>query len=330
MKQHPDADMLPTHDSSARRCLVVMYHYVGQASIGPGGGVRGLSAAEFREQVELLTQTLEPVGWPDVDRWIHGERDLPRDAFLLTFDDGLRCHCDVAAQILDELRVPGLFFLPTRTIDERSMLTAHMLHLVLDRVPDDKLITELVEVSEVESLAGRLLREGSAQASRVYHYESEGRARLKYTLNMVLPQVVRDRVSRVLFERHVGSTADWADRWYLNWSDARELIARGHSIGGHGHSHDPYALMSDAECASDMRANLSVLRANLGPASYALAYPFGSVNVSVARAACDAGFRAAFATHREWASRRADRFQVPRVDTIYVDEFVKEAAACHA
>lgn len=307
-----------------------MYHYVGQAPIGPGGGVRGLSAAEFREQVEQLARSLEPIGWLEVDRWLRGERDLPRNAFLLTFDDGLRCHRDVAAEILDELRVPGLFFLPTRTIDERSMLTAHMLHLVLDRVPDDELLAELAEMPEVESLAGRLLREGSAEASRVYHYESDGRARLKYALNMVLPQAVRNRVSRVLFERHVGSTADWADRWYMNWADARELIARGHSIGGHGHSHDPYALMSDADCASDMRANLTALRANLGPASYPLAYPFGSVNDSVARAGCDAGFRVALATHREWASQCVDRFQVPRVDTIYVEECVKETATCHA
>lgn len=307
-----------------------MYHYVGQAPIGPGGGVRGVSATEFREQVVQLTRRLEPVGWPDVDRWLRGQCDLPRDAFLLTFDDGLRCHCDVAAQILDELRVPGLFFLPTSTIDRRTMLTAHMVHLVMDRVTDADLIAELIATPEADSLAGRLLREGSADARRVYHYESESRARVKYALNMILPRAVRDRVSRTLFGRHVGSTTEWADRWYMDWSDASGLISRGHSIGGHGHSHDPYALMTDADCANDMRAAMTALRANLGPASYPLAYPFGSVNAQVAAACRAAGFCAAFATRRDLATANVGRFQVPRVDTIYVDEFLAEAATCHS
>ncbi len=77
-----------------------MYHYVRARGEPLSRGVRGLSPSAFEEQLDALSRWGEPLSWEAFAPCLCGKVELPRRSFLLTFDDGLLDHVEVAAPIL--------------------------------------------------------------------------------------------------------------------------------------------------------------------------------------------------------------------------------------
>lgn len=312
----------PLRDSST--CLVVMYHYVHEAETPRREPLPGPTAAEFRGQIEQLCREMEPVSWPIFYSWLEGRAAVPRRSFLLTFDDGLADHARTVQPILDDMGLKGTFLVPALPLVEGRMLSAHAIHLLLSTLGDATLSRELGEVlQELGSGEDWLGRVDNAEATRIYHYETRERARLKHLLTMQLPVDLRDRAVEKLFERHIGSSRRWARRWYLSWDDIREMMLRGHTIGGHGYRHEPYVRLSPDDCRRDIYRTADILREALGPEPRPFSYPYGSVN-EIAETACQAaGFVQAFTTIPQLARRGLSTASLPRVDTIAVDSFLK-------
>ncbi len=341
-RDDPDPEAGPT-------CLAVMYHYVGEPAPALSQGVKGLSTAAFEAQIEQLCRVAEPVGWPAVSAWLRGDGDLPRRAFLPTFDDGLADHARTAGPVLSRHGVSGLFFVPGAVLESDAMLPAHQIHLLLARLSLVELQTALSRAlrSGAAPAAASLVSPGASQAARdpqipgphpagdgapihwlsrseaaaaetMYHYESPPRAHLKYLLTAKLPIAVRNRVLTEMFERHVGSNAAWRRRWYLSRQDVKMLHADGHVIGGHGFSHEPVRRLTPTRRDEDLRRSADVLGGVLGTAVDVMSYPYGSVDPDVVESARRAGFRAAFSTRAATIRDSDEPLALPRVDTIAV------------
>ena len=322
-------------------CLVVMYHYVHDEppvvegeTVGPHQGIRGLTTRAFAEQIELLLASREPIDWPTLKKGIEGRTTLPRESFLLTFDDGLADHARHVAPMLEERGLRGLFFVPGETITDRRMLSAHAVHLLLSQLGDDELAEELrltvssmgyrPELAEFSQTEGQL----PPASSTAYRYESAVRAEIKAWLHLGLPIDLRRQVVDVLFERHIGSSTAWADRWYLSREDVRALQSRGHTIGGHGFSHEPLARLTDNDRHADVSRCAQTLNEWLGTHERPISYPFGSFIQSTAEACRNAGFVQAFTTESRLADSTDDAMRVPRVDTIHVNQFLEKVPTC--
>lgn len=315
-----------------------MYHYVrptnalrGLPPFSSGDCLDALSVAAFDAQLELLCERYEPIDWPHLYAWHEGRADLPHRAFLLTFDDGLSDHARYAAPILERRGLHGVFFVSGAALATQRMLPAHMIHLLLARLGTHhfaeslhRLIREAPEFSD-ESLYDRSWYD---EAERVYHYETPDRARLKYLLAMRLPASVRDRAVTCLFEEHIGSPRRWAEDWYLGWSDLVGLQAHGHTVGGHGFSHEPYARLSVDEQKLDFHRTARLLRDGLGPDVRPFSYPYGSIGDETPALCRESGFAQAFTTQVRWLVERDDPHMWPRVDTIHVDQVVEQESVC--
>jgi len=319
-------------------CLVVMYHYVrpptalnGLAPFSSGECVDALSIEVFEAQLDLLCRHFEPISWPRLYAWREGRGDLPHRAFLLTFDDGLADHARYVAPILERRGLHGTFFIAGAVLAAQQMLAAHMIHLLLARLGERRFGEVLSgALSGMDETAASLLCDDSwcGEAERVYHYETPGRARLKYLLMMKLPSRVRNIALRGLFETHIGSPRRWAQKWYLSWDDLVSLRSRGHTVGGHGFSHEPYGHLREDEQRLDLAKAAQLLREGLGPELRPFSYPYGSVTAASAALCCKVGFVQAFGTQERWLTRADDPYHWPRVDTIHVNEFVEREISC--
>src|SRR5678816_4171615 len=92
---------------------VMMYHYVrdpGDAAEA-GSGIPGLSVERLAAQLDELAQRHTFVSWPQVRGTLIGEKLLPANACLLTFDDGLRDHYLNVFPLLRARGLSGLFFM---------------------------------------------------------------------------------------------------------------------------------------------------------------------------------------------------------------------------
>ncbi len=316
----------------APRCLVVMYHYVHDTEPLTCEGVRGLTSRAFREQLDSLCRAAEPISWPTLYAWTHGNATLPKRCFLVTFDDGLVDHAKTVLPILQRRGIRGTFFIPGAVLSTERMLSAHAIHVLLSTLG----------IERFEQALRRRLEDHRAQcgdpdwasavdesaAQVMYHYEPPDRARLKYLLTAVLPIPLRDAVVAGLFEEYVGSLKRWARDWYLGWDDVAQLESLGHTIGGHGYAHEPYLRLTAAECRNDLHQCAAVLRGGLGMDIRPFSYPYGSFNDETRTACRAAGFAHAFTTERAWVARGVDPLCVPRFDTIHVDAVVSEGHPC--
>ena len=313
------------------QCLAVMYHYVrdADANADGGDGIVALNPVDFAAQLDRLCADLEPVDWQLLDDWYHGRANLPERSFLLTFDDGLIDHADVVAPILERRGLRGVFLVSTESIVERRPAPAHQLHALLSALGADPLHEMvLARLADVSNDRWHLTQADRSRVDSIYHYESPVRAEIKYLIHYKLSSDLRDDVLGLLCAAHLGPATLLASRWYLTIDQLRDLQSAGHTIGGHGHRHEPYARLTPIQQQHDAIRSIGLLTEHLGAGSRPFSYPFGSIGDSAVHACQEAGFTAAFTTVPAWIDAQSDRFRMGRVDTIAVDNFLETHELC--
>ncbi len=342
----PTSDTIAEHDAPrlddraahhASGCLVVMYHYVQDSEPIAGGTAprdlrptHALSRSAFISQIDMLCREMEPIDWPTLYASLAGHKTLPERCFLLTFDDGLADHARTVVPILQELRLRGVFFVPGCALASQRLLPAHAVHLLLSMMDEQTLEREilatLAERTELRPEWTTALDVSAAEA--MYHYESPARARVKYLLTVALPIAARNDAVDALFKAHIGSANRWARHWYLGWEDLADMQAYGHTVGGHGFSHEPYGRLSPLDRRQDMARVATVLRNGFGPDVRPFSFPYGQFDDDTCAACRDAGFAHAFTTQPRWVAPGSDPWKLPRIDTIDVAAEIGQEAVC--
>ncbi|MCX6553072.1 MAG: hypothetical protein NTY02_19070, partial [Acidobacteria bacterium] len=61
-------------------CWIVFYHYVRDGHAGSGPGIRALSLADFRRQLDWLQERTRPISFEEFDRAVHARTgfDTPK------------------------------------------------------------------------------------------------------------------------------------------------------------------------------------------------------------------------------------------------------------
>jgi len=312
-----------------QRCLAVMYHYVRDRDPIAPGGVRGLTCGEFRAQLSRLCSVMEPIDWPTLYAWIRGRAAVPERCFLLTFDDGLADHAESVLPILADFGLRGLFFVPAQVLTRHRLLPAHAVHVLLTHLGRHRFFKELLDhLADHNGGQDWLATLDRTAAEQMYHYEEPSLAHLKFLLTMALPAKVRNAALEALFARHVGSSARWARTWYLGWEQLVEMQSLGHTIGAHGHSHEPYRRLSPCERLEDLVRAAQVLNDGLGPDIRPMSYPYGSYDDETCSFSRQAGFVQGFTTRHDWIRADCDPFRIPRVDTIHVEAALQVEHTC--
>lgn len=275
------------------------YHYVRPSFDLPHPGIFGLTTAEFKAQLELLGRHGEFVGLGLLRRALAGEASLPERAWLVSFDDGLREQFEHALPVLDELRIPAVFFANTLPLAEKRPLLVHMTHLLRANVAPATLKNVIGEVAT--ELGISLQEVDSARAVHQYGYDTREAAELKYLLNFLLPVTDRDRVVEQCFDQLLGwDRAEVSAALYMDCEQLMELAARDF-LGSHTHSHRPLGTLEEAEIRREIGRSLDYLEAWTGVRVDSLGYPYGSRETctpAVGRLAAELGIRLGFTMER--------------------------------
>jgi peptidoglycan/xylan/chitin deacetylase (PgdA/CDA1 family) len=306
-----------------------MYHYVRDRAATPEAGIRGLDQAAFEHQLDRLCECMTPIDWPTLLAWRANRCDISNDSVLLTFDDCLSDHFEIVAPILESRDLRGVFFVQTQVLAGGKLNPAHSLHLLICRLGLTDLIDAVQTWLDSESPEWReRFQVDHAEAERIYHYETATCAELKHLLTNVLPLELRTRLLDNLFTKHVGDPRAFARRWYMSWNRLAFLQDNGHTVGGHGHQHEPYARLPAPEQVKDMIECSDLLSENLGPMPRPFSYPYGSCSDQIARRCAYSGFVNGFTTENGWIGAFDDAHRLNRVDTIAVDAFLEREFTC--
>jgi len=306
------------------RGLVVMYHYVRADGAAVPGGIRPMMAAEFERQLDWIGERYSIVRPEAFERWMTGEESFSKRPCLLTFDDGTRDHAEVVTPILSRRGLGGVFFVLSGPAEEGLMPLTHAVHWLLGQ--PDEVTWALFERYGRERLGGVAALGDPAEARRIYHYETEIRARIKYAANMALPVEATGEIVRAAVEAAGMTMGDLAREWFVSAEQIVAMSRAGMTIGLHGHSHTSLQVLGEAGIRREIAHGSDYLHGLTGRRPTWWACPFGGSGASDAAisamrgAMAGAGLTMAVTTRKAPVERGGggggDPLAIPRYDCI--------------
>jgi peptidoglycan/xylan/chitin deacetylase (PgdA/CDA1 family) len=100
-----------------------MYHHIGEKN-DESSGPFFIDDETFAQQLDLLTKKYHPITLSELEDCYVNKKEIPRNAVLLTFDDGYSDNYTYAYPLLLKKKVPATIFLNTDKVGtEKDILT---------------------------------------------------------------------------------------------------------------------------------------------------------------------------------------------------------------
>jgi peptidoglycan/xylan/chitin deacetylase (PgdA/CDA1 family) len=291
-----------------------MYHYIWPDTEEVPAGIRPLLASEFIEQLDELEGRYDIVG---PERFLERlDETSDRPPCLLTFDDGTRDHAHVATPILANREMAGVFFIISDAARGKLMPTTHLTHWLLGRDDEDVWKALGAYAAKDPAMLG-----DAGEAKRIYHYETQTRARIKYALNMAMSPKRSRQFALSMLERVGMSEKQLARDWFASVADLEAMHRSGMTLALHGKTHTSLqqlgpAIAEEIDDCSEFLHEITAQR----PTWWAC--PFGGTgapaddHATMQNALKKAGVLAAVSTAASSVPERCDPMSIPRVDCI--------------
>jgi peptidoglycan/xylan/chitin deacetylase (PgdA/CDA1 family) len=275
---------------------ILVYHGVTATPGTPQGNRRRLHVAQdrFEQHLDLISRRWHPVSLSAFCEARLAQRALPPRSVVVTIDDGYRNVLTTALPLLKRFGVPATVFVLTGELRAARMW--------VDRLE-----------AAIEATAASSLRwDGREFPLTSVTAKTTAARRLASVL-----EAAGDKRAAVLNEivasLGVPEGAPDPDRDLLTWDEIRVLRDEGLEIGSHADVHEPLTRRPLPDVRHRLAQSRKTLEAQLGPGRYALAYPYGAWNSSIAVAAREAGFYCAVTTDPGLNTDRADLFELKRL-----------------
>jgi peptidoglycan/xylan/chitin deacetylase (PgdA/CDA1 family) len=300
-----------------------MYHYVRPLRLTAFPEIKGLDLSLFREQLQYLRRHYEFISGADLLGALQGggnQWNLPRNALMLTFDDGYADHYQYVFPILDEMQIPACFFPPASVVLDRCLLDVNRIHFVLASTPDKKEIITAIfaaldkyraefDISSNDALYDELASPSSYDTAEVTF--------IKRLLQVALPEGLRARICRELFARYVSTDEQaFAQELYMTLEQLRCMHRHGMYVGSHGDRHVWMNQIDAGEQRREIDRSGEMLKLVGTPTdSWIMCYPYGESNQLLREVLRDNGCRVGLTTVLGVASGHDDPLLMPRLDT---------------
>lgn len=271
-------------DATKSSLTIVMYHYVRDLPRTRFPGIKGLLTEKFEGQLDYVSSHYSVCKLTEVVAASRGEHELPPNACVLTFDDGLADHYQTVFPRLLDRGFTGAFFPPARPVEEHSVLDVHKIQFVLAATTNpSELMQELLR--QIDEYRGQFTISSESELLMQFalpsRFDTADVVFIKRMLQWVLPEQVRSEITDRFFQKYVSrDEIAFAQELYMDVPQMRQMICAGMEIGGHGYSHLWLGRLSRDDQSEEIRRTFLFLSALLEyrPSKWAMCYPFGSYN----------------------------------------------------
>jgi peptidoglycan/xylan/chitin deacetylase (PgdA/CDA1 family) len=312
---------------NSSRLLFVNYHYSRDPNAYRFPGIHSLAIDAFRAQVEWLRARFRFATRVEVDRFLIEGIPLPEPSVFLTFDDGLVDHWQAKCEVLDPLGIQAGFFVCSRPAVEGRVLSVHKVHWLRAHTEPNAFASEFL--SHVpENLRPAADAPWLDAARRTYIYDTESAAHLKYALNFVLPSDLVDNITSAMMAERGIDEREFCRLTYMGDAELRSLVADGHALGVHGHTHEPFSRLG-SELPYEIGVNHDYLTRASGAAPRWVSYPYGRKDAipepyELDRLFTEFGFDLGFTLLGNWNDGTQDRRRLHRINTNDLQAAVQE------
>ncbi|WP_340297129.1 MULTISPECIES: polysaccharide deacetylase family protein [unclassified Roseobacter] len=232
--------------------------------------------------------------------------------YILTFDDGLKDHLEVA-HYLNKKEISAIFFVPTDVCsDPATFIDSNLIQFVLASGPENEIMSDLIVFMKKRGFTERTLS----------HFKKSRWTNNTWSNEMIfVTRVLREFPNAKLRQTALAFLAEkyipiplceLHSKLYLSWGDIHEIHELGHFIGSHGAASFDYTFQSFPAIEDDLRRSSAALNRFQGHTT--LSYPNGGCNETVAALVQQCGFEVAFTTEAREFMHNDCIFRVPRFD----------------
>lgn len=265
---------------------IIMYHYVRDLKHSRYPEIKGLDIALFKEQIAYIKKHYNVISAYDLMDIIRSKTDLPPKSLLLTFDDAYVDHFTQVFPVLDEQRLPALFFPPAKSILKHQVLDVNKIHFILACVPDKSVLVNYIYQSLDENRSSydleskEFYRKKCGVPSR---YDTAEVMFVKHMLQIELPEKLRHVITDELFKKFVSSDEkSFSKELYMSIDQISCLQRNGMYIGSHGFDHYWLNSISEDDQRKEIDLSLEFLK-EIGSdlCHWIMCYPYGAYNESL-------------------------------------------------
>lgn len=269
-----------------QKLTIVMYHYVHERGGSGFGRLVGRSFEEFQGQLDHIQRHYTVIDSGQFVDAIKGDRPLPANACMLTFDDGYRIHRSVVFEALRARGLCGFFFPPARSAIEPVVLDVHKIHFALTSdVAHGEIARDLCDWIDGSAAALGLQpsRDYWELFARPSRFDPAETVFVKRVLQKGLPEGGRSEAVDWLFRRFAGrDEAQLSAEFYMSPDDLRALVRAGMYVGSHGYAHRWLDTMDEAGQSREISRSLDLLSSIGAPTSdWIMCYPYGGQNAAL-------------------------------------------------
>ena len=300
---------------------IVAYHYARELKHSRYPEIKGLTTAQFREQIAYIKKHYTVISGDDLLASLNLGEALPPQALLLTFDDGYIDHFTQVFPILDQENLSGCFFPPARCILENKVLDVNKIHFILASVPDKQILIDHIFKCLNDYRSEHQLPDNNYfwnEFARPNRFDSREVVFIKRILQRGLPESLREIIVDSLFCKYVSSNeAAFAKELYLSVEQIQCMRRNGMYIGSHSYSHSWLNSIDRPAQEQEIDRSLKFLRKIGTPLhSWIMCYPYGAYNDSLLSVLSSRGCRVGLTLNVGIANLRRDNgLTLPRIDT---------------
>ena len=116
---------------TTKQLTIIMYHYVRPIKNSQYPKIKGLEINRFKRQIDYFSSRYNFITAEQLIANSLGEKELPKNACYLTFDDGFKDHFKYVMPELLKRNIQGSFFPPSIAVKNQELLDVHAIHFIL-------------------------------------------------------------------------------------------------------------------------------------------------------------------------------------------------------
>lgn len=302
------------------KLFISMYHYVRDLRNSRYPAIKGLDYHLFKQQMEFFKQNFSVVTMEEVIAAQKESYDLPKNALLLTFDDGYIDHYTYVLPVLKEYKMQGSFFVQGKTFIENTLLDVNKIHFILASTDIQIVLQDLLKRldyyrgQEFDFPSNDELFSEYAVANR---FDCKEVIFIKRILQVVLPENLRSKIASEMFKEHVGIREEvFARELYLSYDQMKCMRENGMFFGIHGYNHYWMNKLSAEELKEDINKALTCMDELIDSNCWVINYPYGSYSNDVIDYVRSKGSVLGVSTDVGIANlKMCHPFKLPRLDT---------------
>lgn len=264
-----------------------------------------VSKENFEKHMAYIACSYNVIGLDVFIQYLRGEKDIPPNSIILTFDDGLRNNHDVALPILKKYGFTATFFLIGNSMNGLEGVWLHLLYEILDELTG-KRVTWIYKDCVV---------------FKTDRLDPEEKLVLGATVKTKLAGLPSQKPHSVLKEICRQNGVKYEDickrKIFMTPEEIAVLLANGNLIGAHSMSHNRLSGFSPQKKREEIYTSRDVAKQFCTNDLIPFSYPHGTRNSydgETKNLVEDSGMCCAVTTIEGLNSARSDPFELNRIE----------------